>query len=116
MIGLTLLLTGCAPPASEGDFHSSDPSAKLYAIVHAGQQKDRTAIGPLIEQLDSDDQAVRMCAINALERITGTRLGYVHYAPAEQRAVAVARWAEAFKTGRYNADAAKPAAAEVTTP
>ena len=93
-------LSGCAPPATEGTLHSPDPDAKLYAIVRAGQQKDRSAIPELIEQLDSDDQAVRMYSIHALEQITGERMGYIHYAEPERRREAVNRWVEAYKSGK----------------
>ena len=74
-VACLVMLCGCAPPpASEGGFDSPDPAAKLYAITIAGQRKDRSAIPHLIEQLDSDDIAVRMFAIGSLELITGTRL------------------------------------------
>lgn len=104
VIGLLLLLvaaTGCTPSPREGGFDSPDPAAKLYAIVRAGQQRDRSAVPRLIEQLDSDDMAVRMYAIQALERITGTRLGYRYYAPPAQRRQMVQRWVEAHREGRF---------------
>lgn len=90
---------GCTPAVSEGDFYSPDPGAKLYAIIRAGQTRDRSAIPHLIEQLESDDQAVRMYSIVALERITGTRMGYVHHAPSYRRRDAVQRWVTAYRSG-----------------
>ena len=93
---------GCAPAKSEGDFHSADPGVKLYAITRAGRERDRSAIPHLIEQLDSDDHAVRMYSIVALERITGTRLGYVHHAPEHRRREAIERWVEAYRAGEFD--------------
>jgi HEAT repeat protein len=107
--GLLASLLGCAPSASEGTLHSPDPNAKLYAIVRAGERKDRSAIPELIEQLDSDDQAVRMYAIQALQRITGERMGYIHYAEPEQRRESVDRWVEAYKSGKFGPVAPKTA-------
>ncbi|MEX0741161.1 MAG: HEAT repeat domain-containing protein, partial [Phycisphaeraceae bacterium] len=101
------LLSGCTPAVSEGGFNAPDPGSKLYAIIRAGQTRDRTAIPHLIEQLESDDQAVRMYSILALDRITGTRLGYIHHAPSHHRQAAVARWVEAYRTGELEDDHAK---------
>ncbi|MFA7235331.1 MAG: HEAT repeat domain-containing protein [Phycisphaeraceae bacterium] len=106
---------GCAPPpASEGGFDSRDPAAKLYAIQRAGEQRDRSAIPHLIEQLNSDDEAVRMFAIIALEKITGTRLGYSPYDPAWKREPAVGEWVAAYKNGEF-AGTAKPPPPEKQT-
>jgi len=55
----------------------------------------------LVEQLDSDDPAVRVFAINALERITGERLGYNPYANEVARRSAIDAWADAVKTKRF---------------
>ena len=93
---------GCAPRASDGGFHSANPGAKLYAIRQAGHTADRTAIPHLIEQLDSDDMAVRMYAIGALERITGTRRGYVYYESPAKRQPAVDPWVAAYRSGELD--------------
>lgn len=88
------MLSACSgPPASEGGFDSPDPAAKLYAIVRAGESRDASATVDLIEQLDSDDPAVRMMAIAALERVTGQRLGYRPYDTLAERRMAIERWA-----------------------
>jgi hypothetical protein len=100
--GLIMLgLVACAePPMSEGGFDAADPGSKLYAITRAGQQKDASAIPDLIQQLDSDDAAVRMYAIGALHRITGERKGYVYYAPQADRDAAIERWLDAYRNGQ----------------
>ena len=101
MAGLTAL-GGCggAPAASEGGFDSIDPASRLYAIRRAGAQRDVAAVPDLIESLESDDPAVRMMAIVALERITGARMGYDPYARRPARQEAVDAWAEAWRSGQ----------------
>lgn len=94
---------GCAPPApSVGGFNSADPAAKLYAIREAGQNKDTDAIPDLVEQLGSDDPAVRLFSIRALEQITGDRLGYNPYAPPAERDRAIEKWVQAMRNGRFS--------------
>ena len=98
------VLAGCRPPpAREGGFYSDNPASRLYAIRRAGEQRDAGAIRPLVELLDDDDPAVRMFAIQALDRITGTRLGYDAYAPLGDRREAVDRWVAAVKSGQFAA-------------
>jgi len=107
-----LVMGGCSgpPAASEGGFDSPNPAAKLYAITDAARQRDRSAIPHLIEQLNSDDIAVRFFAINALEDIVGDRLaslesehgrrlGYNFTGPAAPRREAIDRWAQAYRSG-----------------
>jgi HEAT repeat protein len=60
--------------------------------VDAAERRDRSAIPRLIECLSSDDPAVRMAAIRALERITGQTLGYEHSAPEWRRREMVDVW------------------------
>ncbi|MCX5658246.1 MAG: HEAT repeat domain-containing protein [Planctomycetota bacterium] len=96
-----ILLPGCGPRAHEGGMHSDNPAAKLYAIRHAGEARDARAVPDLVEQLDSDDPAVRMLSIHALEQIAGTRMGYNPYASAQERKPAVEAWTQAAKSGRY---------------
>lgn len=98
IVGLSFL-TACTPRASEGTMNSDNPASRLYAIQRAGEERDASAVPQLVESLDSDDPAVRMMAILALEKITGTRRGYDPYAPAMQRHAAVEAWREAVESG-----------------
>ena len=59
-------------------------------------------IPAILEQLDNDDPVVRMMAVQALRRITGTRFGYNPYAPIERLREAIRRWTEAVRTGRLS--------------
>lgn len=101
MIGCLLSGCGQGPSLSEGGFDSPDPAARLYAIQRAGQTKDRSAVKPLIERLDSDDAAERLLAINALEQITGTRNGYDPYGTAQQRVPAIDAWTQYIKSADF---------------
>jgi len=62
------------------------------AITNAGNSEDRTAIPDLIEQLESHDPGARLLAIRALERITGTTLGYDHADSIWSRAAGIRKW------------------------
>lgn len=94
LIGMTALLAGaCTAPASEPDFDAAAPAPRLQAIQQAGAQRDPAATRSLIEQLDSDDPAVRMLAYEALRRIDDTEHGFHHGDPAPERRDAIARWA-----------------------
>ncbi len=98
---------GCAGPrTSEGGFDSLEPGSRLHAINRAGQQRDATALADLIESLESDDPAIRMMAIVALEQITGTRLGYDPYAPHGERQAAADEWLQSWRSGQIDAGAA----------
>lgn len=86
-------LAGCSRPTPTG-FDSAAPEGRLNAIVDAAARRDRSAIPDLIRQLASDDAAVRMIAIRALERITGQTLGYHHAEPPWKRDDAIDRWVQ----------------------
>ncbi len=100
---VAVVLAGCAaaPPSRLGGFDSDNPASKLYAIVRAGQAADRSKVVNLVEQLENDDPLVRMMAINALERITGTRMGFNPYAPLPDRLTATQAWAQAVNEGKF---------------
>lgn len=92
---------GCGPSANLGGFDSDNPAAKLYAIHDAGRNRDAASIPMLVEQLDSDDPAVRVWTIQALRRITGDDLDYNPYSEAAKRRDAITRWIEAVHTDRF---------------
>ena len=87
------LLPACGP-AITPDFDSPEPAARNAAAVRAAAADDKTSIRDLVRLLDSDDPATRLIAINALERLTGTTLGYDHAAPEPERRAGAARWAD----------------------
>ena len=93
IILFALLLSACGPTIHP-TFDSPEPAARNAAIVKAADTKDASAVPDLVRMLDSDDPATRLLAINALERITGDRLGFEYAAPEHVRLPAVARWHE----------------------
>ncbi len=105
---LLSFLFGCSsgPPSNMGGrgMESANPDERATAIVHAAQREDRPAIPDLIEGLDSDDLAVRLFAIQTLEKMTGQRFGYEVNSLEVARSMAVERWVEAWNSGTISGD------------
>lgn len=95
----------CGPPRTvyPDALNSERPDERIAAIRHAAEVRDTSVVGVLVDRLDDDDEAVRMFAILALERLTGTRLGYDYRAREPLRLRAVAQW-------RQHLAASQPAA------
>ena len=72
-------------------------------IERAMRTSDRSAIPKIIQQLDSDDPAVRLLAISALERLTGETRGYRYDDPRYLRDSAIHRWVDASAAGTAGA-------------
>jgi hypothetical protein len=102
-----LVQCGCtakvASPARR--LEARDASDRILAIVELTEQArtapsehrsehDQPVIPLLVDRLDDEDEGVRFYAILALEKLTGTRLGYEYRAPAPERRMAVRRWRE----------------------
>lgn len=96
-VGLGGIGPGCAGPP-EG-FDSPEPAARIRAITRAAREEDRSAIPDVVESLDSDDPAVRLIAIRALEKLTGTTRGYDHADAEWRRREAVDRWVAWLESG-----------------
>ena len=90
-------LAGCTAPRPAPNIADADPTVKIAGIRQAVARKDRAALPALVEQLDSDDPAVRLYALGALERFAGERFGYECYFDEEQRKPSLARWREWLK-------------------
>jgi hypothetical protein len=106
MAAVAATLSACGPPASQGGFDSANPAAKMYAIEQAARSGDRTAVRQIVEQLDSDDPAVRMLAIATLQRLTGRTYGYRDFDPPEVRRQAIQRWSAAVESDEIFSDEA----------
>ncbi len=87
-----LIATACAPPVSSGGFDAPDPSSRIYAIERAIHANDLSKTPLIVEQLDSDDPAVRFMAIAALKKLTGETYGYHYEDPPSLREPAIQRW------------------------
>lgn len=96
------------PPYPTG-IHNADPGVRIRSIKMAGDRQDRATLPLLVERLEDEDEAVRLFAIIAIEKITGTRLGYEYRKPAVERARAVKRWRQ------YLQQETTPAASPVTS-
>ena len=103
-----LLASSCAPAAIDGGFESPNPAATIYAIEQAARSGDTTATPQIVEQLDSDDPAVRLLAIEALEILTGETYGYRYDEPQYMRRAAIKRWVNAVESGTVPIPSARP--------
>ena len=92
------LFGGCGH--GPGSVHDRDPADKIPAIARAAANGDRSAIPQLIEDLASDDAAVRFYAIDGLKSLTGQDFGYRYYDDDEQRQPAIARWQKWLQEGQ----------------
>jgi hypothetical protein len=105
------LAAGCGPgrtPYPEA-LQSQRPEERTLAVKHAAEAHDRSAIPTLVDRLEDEDEAVRFYAILALEKLTGTRLGYDYSSPETQRRQAVERWRRYVQaSGTTTAPAAAP--------
>ncbi len=91
LLAILLALPSCGKALPVG-FDQEAPDGRIHAIIEAARRRDTSRIPDLVEQLDSDDPAVRLFAIRALEYLTGTTLGYDYAAPLTRREEAIARW------------------------
>ena len=71
---------------------SENSTERASAIKHAAEIQDSSVINILVDRLEDEDEAVRLFAILALEKLTGHRQGYEYHAPESDRWRAVQRW------------------------
>lgn len=91
---LVAVAAGCAGPATPYPqaLHSERAGERMQACKRAAESQDHSVLGILVDRLDDDDEGVRLYAILALEKLTGTRLDYEYHAPEPLRQRAVKRW------------------------
>jgi len=100
-----LAVVGCvgARDSAVRQLESPDPSDRILAIIELTERNDdritgggpegRGSIVPLlVDRLEDEDEGVRFFAIVALEKLTGTRMGYRYGDPDHLRREAVQRW------------------------
>ncbi len=83
---------GCTAPEAEPDFDAALAASRIAAIELALRRGDVSSTPQIVEQLDSDDRAVRLLAISALEVLTGRTYGYHYDDPPGLREQAIKRW------------------------
>ncbi len=94
-IGVALLLPGCLPSQqapAKADLRATDTAGRVPALVDAAGQDDARTLAELVRALSDEDPAVRLFAIQALDRRTGQTLGYRYYESADHRQAAAERW------------------------
>jgi hypothetical protein len=77
---------------------SPDPAGRIPAMKLAAERSDRQVLDRLVDDLDSDDPAIRFYAIESLRRISGQTLGYRYFDDERGRAPAIARWRDFLRT------------------
>ncbi len=87
---IPILLCACASPRPS--ITDDDSASKIRAMKSGVEKHDRSIIEPLINNLDSDDPAVRLYAIQALERLTNQTMDYQYYDDSIHRQPAIQRW------------------------
>jgi hypothetical protein len=122
MAGLVaVFVAGCGGPTPRG-LDDDDAAVRITTMreiartgsldAGAGRKRvDDVTLGKLVGQLDDDDPAVRLYAIEALERLKGDTLGYQYFDDDADRAEALQRWEDwlAARLGRSPRQVAKPA-------
>jgi hypothetical protein len=114
--GGVLFANGCVGGRPRPFIGSTDPAAKIPGIKQAAQSADRTKLAQLVAELASDDPAVRLYAIEALDRMTGQRFGFVYYADDEHRRPAIEQWQAWLARQGGSNSATQPASTEATKP
>ncbi|HTW95957.1 MAG TPA: hypothetical protein VMD30_14235 [Tepidisphaeraceae bacterium] len=89
--GAACFISGCFAPEPP-DIHSQNAPQLVPAIEIAVQHHDQSAVPFLVDDLSSQDAAVRIYAIDGLRRLTGKDFGYRAYDDEETRRPAVHRW------------------------
>jgi len=102
----------CCTPKSQPGLNSPHAYERIQAIVRAGTDRDAESVPLLIDLLDDDDDAVRLYAILALEKITDTRMGYNYADPPWERSRAIQRWRRWLEADRVGASGAIYSSAE----
>ena len=84
--------SSCRAPRPPLTVTHDDPGIKIPAIKKAVREKDKSVVPRLVEELSSDDPAVRFYAIGALEELTGETFGYQYFEDEDGRKPAIEKW------------------------
>jgi hypothetical protein len=91
LTALVLVLPGCGP-GLKPDFEAGFARQREAAIVEEVRKGDAADLRAIVRMLDASEPSTRMLAIDGLERLTGTNLGYDPFGPKAEREVAIERW------------------------
>jgi hypothetical protein len=85
--------TGCSlAPKSFRDMIHPAPIVRARAVGLDDKQPEWVAVPAMIDRLNDSSDVVRMTASDGLKERTHRDFGFVPWAPADERAKAVARW------------------------
>lgn len=112
MIACVVGPSGCAELGARPGIQSAEPGQRILAIRAAGEARDTSSVPLLVDRLSDEDVAVRFYAILALDRITGTRMGYDYGGTIAARREAIERWREAMNSGTFARATSRPSAEE----
>lgn len=98
VLALCALFSSCGPTIRPS-FDSPEPAARNAAIVKAAGAQDVAATPNLIRMLRSDDPSTRLLAIETLEQLHGTTMGYDSGDDPWKRAIAIRKWEGALRDG-----------------
>lgn len=97
---LTLILlggpvvAGCASGPPPRGMDDPDPAVRIRAIKHEVTRRADADRRKLVEQLEHDDPAVRLAAIEALRALTGETRGFTWYDEPSRQSAAINAWRE----------------------
>jgi hypothetical protein len=97
ILALAVVGWSCTAPRPAPNIADPDPQVKIAGIKQAAAKRDGSAVPALVEELNSDDPAVRFYAQEALQRITGEGFGYQFYLDEDERKPSLERWHEWLK-------------------
>lgn len=83
---------GCSLPKMPRAINDTDPTAKIPAIKTSAATRDRKSVAQLVDELESDDAAIRFYAIRALKDITGETFGYRYFDDELERREEMLAW------------------------
>jgi hypothetical protein len=85
-------LAGCSGYPGPVSIENEDPAVKIPAMRRAAVARDSSKIASLVRELASDDPAIRLVAIESLEKITGQTHGYQWWNDARDNKAPITRW------------------------
>jgi hypothetical protein len=87
-----ILIAGCTDAREPISVHSHDPDRQILAIKQDVACNNTVDIPQLVDDLSSDDPAIRFYAIQGLHRLTHDDFGYCYYLEVDRQQSAISKW------------------------
>lgn len=91
LIALACAIPGCGP-GLKPDFEAGFARQREMAIVEEVRKGPAADLRAIVRMLDASEPSTRMLAIDGLERLTGTTLGFDPFGTKAEREEAISRW------------------------